>query len=738
MEIVYSEFDRDDFVLRKTINEIDELLREYEGFCYINHPIFGLNSTIDSPSITILSRLFGALIIDVYDFNVNNISTIKEPSWYLINCDWEEKKILDDLDDKYSTIYGKIITNRILRKFSESKDKLKVRAYVYLANINRSSFTKKFPLIDIEKLLFEGELIDYLKNQLTSISYEIPVNIWNNIINILSGAHILNKPERSVKSEKTKAGIIRKIENQIQIFDKEQIKVAQQIPPGPQRIRGLAGTGKTIVLALKAVYMHLKHPEWNIVYTFNTQSLYDYIYSLIRRFYKYWRDGEPNWEKLSILHGWGGKSKQGLYSYVSMIMNKIPKTYSEARNNFEFKRNSELLGKCCEELINLNLPPLFDAILIDEAQDFDKKFFQFCYKILVEPKKLIWAYDELQSLENINIPTAKDIFGVNSDGIPIVNLEGVYEGGIEKDFVLYKSYRNPRLILMVAHIFGMGLLREEGAIQFLPNKGSWEDLGYEIIDGEFETNNLIKITRSVENTPNIIEEYVSKDDLLRIKSFNEKKEELKWIAEQIEIDIKDGNLRPEDILIIGFSNHFPNFNILKTHLKGKKINSFVIGSDVGKATFRLPNMVTMSTVFKAKGNEAISIYIFDFESSERRSNIIQSRNMAFSSITRTKGWVTITGTGVKMTKLVAEISNIIKQYPEISFFVPDSEKIKRQLDNVEYEKRRIRIKKIGYALIQSLKDIDKLNGISELPKSAKDKIAEIAKKLENESERKIE
>lgn len=732
MEFIYSEFDQDDFILNKTIKELKLLLKNYEGFCYINHPLFGLNSSVESPSIIIITPIFGTMIIDIYDFNLENILKIENSNWHLVDCDWEIKKIIDDVEDKFSTIYGRIITNRNLRIFSESDNRLKGEAFIYLPKIKRDSFFTKWGQINPDKLLFDNELRENLNKKLKFSSTEIPEDIWRVFVNLLSGAHILNKPERSVKSEKTKAGIIRKIENQIQSFDREQIKVAQQIPPGSQRIRGLAGTGKTIVLALKAVYMHLKHPEWNIVYTFNTQSLYDYINSLIRRFYQHWTDGEPNWDKLKILHGWGGRNKQGLYSYVSKIMNKKTRTYSEAKNYFDFKRNSELLGKCCEELINSDLPVLFDAILIDEAQDFDKRFFQFCYKILIEPKRLIWAYDELQSLEDINIPTAKDIFGVNDKGIPLVDLEGVYEGGIEKDFVLYQSYRNPRLILMVAHIFGMGLLRKGGAIQFLPNKGSWEDLGYEIIEGEFKTDNIVKITRSKENTPNLIENSVPRDQLLRIKTFNEKKDELIWIAEQIDNDIKNENLRPEDILIIGFNNYFPNFNILKAHLKQKDINSFIIGDDVGKDTFRLPNMVTMSTVFKAKGNEAISIYIFDFESSERKSNIIQSRNMAFSSITRTKGWATITGTGDTMKELKEELENIIHLYPEISFRVPDSEKIKRHLDNVEYQKRRIRIKKIGEALDIALRDIDKLNGIKELPEKTKKKIKEMAKKIEDE------
>lgn len=45
-------------------------------------------------------------------------------------------------------------------------------------------------------------------------------------------------------------------------------KAAFEIPEGPQRIRGLAGSGKTIVLALKAAYLHTQYPDMKIAVTF--------------------------------------------------------------------------------------------------------------------------------------------------------------------------------------------------------------------------------------------------------------------------------------------------------------------------------------------------------------------------------------------------------------------------------------------------------------------------------------
>lgn len=562
---------------------------------------------------------------------------------------------------------------------------------------------------------------------------DIPDNIWNKFIRILTGTDNLIKSTRKPERENTKAEVLRRVEITLQSldYDPEQIKISQQIPPGPQRIRGLAGTGKTIILAMKVAHMHFIHPDWTIVYSFNTQSLYEYIIDLITRFYHNLSGGsDPDWSRLKILHGWGGRSKNGLYSFICGVAGKKPITFTEAKNYFEYKRNSELLGKCCLELMEIDLPKMFDAIIIDEAQDFDKYFFRFCYTLLKPPRRLIWAYDELQSLENVDIPTAKDIFGIDENDVPLVELEGLYSAGLEKDFILFKSYRNPRVVLILAHIFGMGLLRKDGPIQFIPELGAWEDLGYKSQGGTFEVGKEIRITRPSEQSPNPIEHYISAKDLIKIKSFDTKNVELVWIADQIKEDIEKDRLKPEDILIIGFNHNdlYSQFGLLKECLKDRGIYSFIVGQGVSKDTFHLPNLVTLSTVFKAKGNETPVVYIFNFENAEDRKEIIQSRNMAFASITRTKGWCTITGTGPIMKELESELNTIISQYPEVTFVIPDMTQIKRNLDSVEYEKRRARINKLSLKLKETIKEIEHYDE-TEVPDETKKIILEFAEKL---------
>src|SRR5262245_26117424 len=94
-------------------------------------------------------------------------------------------------------------------------------------------------------------------------------------------------------------------------------KAAIESPEGPQRIRGLAGSGKTIVLALKAAYLHAQNPDWQIALTFYTRSLYQQFMDLVRRFSFEHMNDAPDFEKLQVIHSWGGASRAGLYAQMA-------------------------------------------------------------------------------------------------------------------------------------------------------------------------------------------------------------------------------------------------------------------------------------------------------------------------------------------------------------------------------------------------------------------------------------
>ena len=88
----------------------------------------------------------------------------------------------------------------------------------------------------------------------------------------------LRPPRRreNVKKEDSRGAILKKVEKEIANLDQWQNRAAIEHTDGAQRIRGLAGSGKTVVLALKAAYLHARHPEWKIAVTFQSRALCDH------------------------------------------------------------------------------------------------------------------------------------------------------------------------------------------------------------------------------------------------------------------------------------------------------------------------------------------------------------------------------------------------------------------------------------------------------------------------------
>ena len=108
------------------------------------------------------------------------------------------------------------------------------------------------------------------------------------------------------------------------------------------------------MLALKAAYLHARHPEWTIVVTFNTRSLYQQFRDLIRRFTFDQSEDEPDWSKLLVMHAWGSPKKSGVYSTICQAYDIAPFDWRSAEGRVTPGRAFE--GVCEEVNTNTNRP----------------------------------------------------------------------------------------------------------------------------------------------------------------------------------------------------------------------------------------------------------------------------------------------------------------------------------------------------------------------------------------------
>ncbi len=215
---------------------------------------------------------------------------------------------------------------------------------------------------------------------------------------------------------------------------------------------------------------------------------------------------------------------------------------------------AELCKRLSEEI---KIEPLFDAILIDEGQDLvadnDLKYqgkqaiYWLAYQALrpVDPdqlqaRRLIWAYDEAQSLDSLKIPTASELFGFEPALSKVVT--GNHKGGIKKTEIMRRCYRTPGSILTAAHAMGMGLLRPEGMVTGITSKDEWDKIGYEVVKGKFISGQQITLHRPPENSPNPIPELWG-EPVLEFQTYDSRQEELTALAEKIWYNLSEDDLK---------------------------------------------------------------------------------------------------------------------------------------------------------------------------------------------------
>lgn len=197
---------------------------------------------------------------------------------------------------------------------------------------------------------------------------------YTSLLSIISGTYILRQPLEKVKpfNQRNRYNILAEAQKFMYQWDAQQEWISKSVPPGPQRVRGIAGSGKTVLFSQKAVIMHLKHPDWKIAFVFFTRSLYEQIENLFNFWIKHFTNGEREYNNskdsnLRIFHAWGAKERDGFYGEICRIFRKkklIPK------NTPEKNPNRGLAYSCNHFLDNQpNFDPVFDALVIDEGQD---------------------------------------------------------------------------------------------------------------------------------------------------------------------------------------------------------------------------------------------------------------------------------------------------------------------------------------------------------------------------------
>ena len=345
---------------------------------------------------------------------------------------------------------------------------------------------------------------------------------------------------------------------------------------------------------------------------------------------------------------------------------------------------------------------LYDVILVDEAQDFSPAFLQLCLSLLKSPKRLVYAYDELQSLSGASLPSPEEMFGnIKAGDSPVWGVDSE-TGGPRHDIILQRCYRNSRPVLVTAHALGFGIYREPttqsetGLIQMFDNPKLWTDVGYEAVGIKIREGEQVILKRTEETSPPFLENHSAVEELIQFHRFENEEEQASWLVTAILKNLREDELRHDDIMVV---NPDPlstrtKVGLIRRRLQEKGIHSHLAGVDTDADTFYRQDAesITLTGIHRAKGNEAGMVYVINAQDCNPPAmNLASIRNQLFTAITRSSSWIRVLGVGNRMDSLKEEFNKLKQADFTLAFQYPTASQratlkiVHRDITNSEWQ-----------------------------------------------------
>jgi len=619
------------------------------GTLYIGYPVLAIDDDKIEFDAILVSRNRGVVIFDLYSTTGSTATG---------------DKVVERMEKLYAALYNR------LNSFSELRSGRQLAVAIQTATI--TPLASSFEMAGENLTLGLDRLSEVHQIPDASRLNDSQIEHLNAAIQRIS--NLKPKKKRDGVTNPDSMGFkIKEIEKRIANLDLWQKRGSIEYVNGPQRIRGLAGSGKTVVLALKAAYLHVKRPDWTIVVTFNTRSLYQQFESLITRFVYAQINEEPDWSKIRIMHAWGGSERTGVYREFTSLIGAPYRDFGTAARLYGY--NDAFKGACDEAIIQLQSRELeaYDMMLIDEAQDLPASFFRIAYAMIKNPKRIVWAYDDLQNLGDSHLPSPKDLFGTDTTGKPLVELSNQRDKP-QQDIVLPRCYRNPPWTLVTAHGLGFGIHRNPMA-QIFTDPKVWDRLGYANDGGVIDFSRSVNIFRKEESFPDFFYDYLTPDSTLTVAKFDSGENQYRWIATEIKRLISAGEMEFSDILII-----LPDVRTSKSEgarlyqiLANEGINAHIPGQTSSRDEVFREGSIAITHIHRAKGNEAPVVFVINAGFCEGDYALKKRRNILFTAITRSRAWVFITGSGAGMDVIGAEVEKMRQDGYALKFVYPTKE-----------------------------------------------------------------
>ncbi len=684
---------------RQIWNAIKNALSNDEGVAYYRYPIYTKSSRGRSePDFLIVHRKYGIWVLESKGCEIGNICGINGHDWAM--RDWYADNMcpISQVEAQFYEVKKLVERDDVLKRLCIPFEYRVVLPFITTDEWrckDYSNHPSTTGVVWLDEDIAPTQFRQHLQKATSRHMPKLDDAQWERLLCVFRGIVSDVEPRQPIPNSPpdNKSRTIYAVESWLSSLDSKQSRIAQEVPEGPQRLRGLAGSGKTVLFAKRIAQMHASYPEWEIAFVYWSRSLNQQIKALVEQSYKRLTGELPNWDRLHVWHAWGSKELTGFYRETSTKWGSRLLGLEQAKQ-VAIAGETEFSAVCrVLESHIANAYPFLDALIVDEGQDLPAAFYRVAYRALHEPKRLYWAYDEAQGLDTLIVPDAAQVFGRDQDGKPLVDLSGAYASGIQKAHNLNRCYRTPRIILSVAHAINMGLLRAGGPLQGVTRKEDWTALGYQVVEGDFSPGSVrigqevvLERPQSTSGHPVDMDDFepkINQGSLLDVHVTRSSTDDTNLVSREIQRDLECG-LRPEDIAVVCLSQDIEVLHKIADQLKTVGIKSLPLNND-HRDGFRIPGHVTLSSIRRAKGNEAYKVYALNMHMAGAPyagtvEKEMMARNQAFVALTRTKLWCVALG---REGAIMSELSLAKEQGGRLVFPAFNQSSLRRSLEDSE-------------------------------------------------------
>lgn len=366
----------------------------------------------DRPDIIIMKKNQGVLIIEVKDYYLESYQLDERKNWLVKKFNQPIKSPISQVLQYKENLFNLHIENLLAKKISNIKNFNIVSCAVYFHNATSTQLTNFL----VNPFKHDKKYLDFLKFNIHLIgSDDLIEHTFNNILKkcyLITNQHSIYFTNDIYISFKRFFNPPYHFKEQVEReipYTKKQLEIIYGgKEKKEQRIKGVVGSGKTTVLAARAVQSFKRTNEEVLILTYNI-TLKNYIKDKISKVRENF-----NWTNFLILN---------YHLFINAELNnigieiKVPEKFNE--NSDEFKEeyfeknyysNLELFEKNKDNLKK------YSAIFIDEIQDYKRPWMDIIKKyFLKEGGEYVLFGDVKQNIYNNKIEN-KDI-SANVKGI---------------------------------------------------------------------------------------------------------------------------------------------------------------------------------------------------------------------------------------------------------------------------------------------------------------------------------